>query len=97
MRHSSDESVLNLNLRGGRVCSFYVTFVASVSQDSTTVDFAYHVHTDVGNQMVGAKVNGKLVNPEHLVQNAEVIEVLTYNGPATALAVSRHFVSSSIP
>ena len=69
--------------------------MALVVQDSTTVDFAYHVHTDVGNQMVGAKVNGKLVNPEHLLQNAEVIEVLTYDGPPTALAVSRHYVSLS--
>ena len=62
-------------------------------QDSTTVDFAYHVHTDVGNQMVGAKVNGKLVDPDHILGNAEVVEILTYDGQPTGLSVSRHFVS----
>ena len=62
-------------------------------QDSTTVDFAYHVHTDVGNHMVGAKVNGKLVDPDHILGNAEVVEILTYDGQPTRLAVSRHFVS----
>lgn len=56
------------------------------------MDFAYHVHTDVGNQMVGAKINGKLVNPDHLLANAEVVEILTYNGPPTSLSVARHHV-----
>lgn len=66
-------------------------------QDSTTVDFAYHVHTDVGNQMVGAKVNGKLVDPDHILCNAEVVEVLTYDGQPTALSVSRHYVKPATP
>lgn len=57
------------------------------------MDFAYHVHTDVGNQMVGAKVNGKLVDPDHILGNAEVVEILTYDGQPTGLSVSRHFVS----
>lgn len=60
------------------------------------MDFAYHVHTDVGNQMVGAKVNGKLVDPDHILGNAEVVEILTYNGKPTALSVSRHYVSPHI-
>ena len=62
-------------------------------QDSTAVDFAYHVHTDVGNQMVGAKVNSKLVAPERPLANAEVVEILTYNGAPTKLTVARHYVS----
>ena len=56
------------------------------------MDFAYHVHTDVGDQMVGAKVNGKLVAPERLLANAEVVEILTYDGKPTRLMVSRHKV-----
>ena len=60
------------------------------------MDFAYHVHTDVGNQMVGVKVNGKLVDPDHLLQNAEVVEILTYNGPPTTVSVTRHHVSAPI-
>jgi len=126
-------------------------------QGATVVDFAYHVHTDVGNQMVGVKarptacmrtalgvralacglpgsargvspvsmacigwstksacgdqhtsrcahprsvtgrvrarqVNGKLVELSHALANAEVVEVLTYPGPPTALTVQRHQV-----
>ena len=43
--------------------------------------------------MVGAKVNGKLVDPDHILANAEVVEILTYDGQPTALSVSRHHVS----
>ncbi len=41
-------------------------------QGATVVDFAYHVHTDVGNQMKEAKVNGKVVAPDYALKNAEV-------------------------
>ena len=73
----------------GCVCSRALLLL----QDSTAVDFAYHVHTDVGNQMVGAKVNSKLVAPERPLANAEVVEILTYNGAPTKLTVARHYVS----
>ena len=56
------------------------------------VDFAYHVHTDVGNQMKGAKVNGKLVPNNHELQNAEVVEIVTYGTETTAQDVLRHMV-----
>jgi (p)ppGpp synthase/HD superfamily hydrolase len=36
------------------------------------VDFAYHVHTDVGNHMKAAKVNGKPVHSDYALKNAEV-------------------------
>ena len=56
------------------------------------VDFAYHVHTDVGNQMFGAKVNGKAVHAGHALANAEVVEVLTYDGLPTPGSIARHQV-----
>ena len=59
------------------------------------MDFAYHVHTDVGNQMIGAKVNGKVVHAGHALANAEVVEVLTYDGRPTKLSIARHQVRSS--
>ena len=59
------------------------------------VDFAYHVHTDVGNQMFGAKVNGKAVHAGHALANAEVVEVLTYDGVPTPGSIARHQVMSS--
>jgi len=43
---------------------------------ATVVDFAYHLHTDVGNQMKGAKVNGVHVPPDHKLSNAEVVEIV---------------------
>ncbi len=56
------------------------------------MDFAYHVHTDVGNQMFGAKVNGKVVHAGHALANAEVVEVLTYDGRPSRGSIERHQV-----
>ncbi len=64
-------------------------------QGATVVDFAYHVHTDVGNQMFGAKVNGKAVHAGHALANAEVVEVLTYDGRPSKGSIARHQVSCS--
>lgn len=64
--------------------------VMRLPKGATVVDFAYHVHTDVGNQMIAAKVNNQVVHPSHVLQNAEVVEVVTYNGAVTANAARRH-------
>ena len=56
------------------------------------VDFAYHVHTDVGNQMFAAKINGNVVHAGHAVANAEVVEVLTYDGAPSRGSLARHQV-----
>lgn len=61
-------------------------------QGATVVDFAYHVHTDVGNLMVGAKVNGKMVPSDHQLRNAEVVEITTYSTDICAQDVLRHMV-----
>lgn len=63
-----------------------------IVQGATVVDFAYHVHTDVGNQMFAAKVNGKAVHAGHALANAEVVEVLTYDGRPSRNSVARHQV-----
>jgi GTP diphosphokinase / guanosine-3',5'-bis(diphosphate) 3'-diphosphatase len=47
---------------------------------STPVDFAYSVHTDIGHQCVGAKVNGKIVPLKHELRNGDKVEVTTQTG-----------------
>jgi guanosine-3',5'-bis(diphosphate) 3'-pyrophosphohydrolase len=49
---------------------------------STPVDFAYSVHTDIGHQCVGAKVNGKIVPLKHELRNGDKVEVTTQTGHA---------------
>ncbi|MEY3115296.1 MAG: RelA/SpoT family protein [Candidatus Nanopelagicaceae bacterium] len=58
--------------------------VIALPQGSTPVDFAYAVHTEVGNKCVGAKVNGKLVSLEAPLTNGDVIEVVTNKGDNAA-------------
>lgn len=64
--------------------------VMRLPKGASVVDFAYHIHTDIGNMMVAARVNGKIVPAEHRLANAEVVEVITYKGPMNANIVRRH-------
>jgi guanosine-3',5'-bis(diphosphate) 3'-pyrophosphohydrolase len=58
--------------------------VKELPKDSTPVDFAYSVHTEVGHRCVGAKVNGRLVPLSTKLVSGDIIEVLTSNSPDAA-------------
>jgi GTP diphosphokinase / guanosine-3',5'-bis(diphosphate) 3'-diphosphatase len=51
--------------------------VKELPEGSTPIDFAYAVHTDVGNRITGARVNGKIVALKHKLKNGDTIEILT--------------------
>ena len=54
--------------------------VLTLPRGATPVDFAYSIHTDVGHQCVGAKVNGQMVPLRHPLSNGDVVEIATQKG-----------------
>ncbi|GAB4504691.1 MAG: bifunctional (p)ppGpp synthetase/guanosine-3',5'-bis(diphosphate) 3'-pyrophosphohydrolase [Anaerolineales bacterium] len=51
--------------------------IIDLSAGSTPIDFAYHVHTDIGHRCRGARVNGKLVTLDHELKTGDQVEILT--------------------
>ncbi|KAK3005074.1 hypothetical protein RJ639_016380 [Escallonia herrerae] len=64
--------------------------IKNLPKGATVIDYAYMIHTEIGNKMVAAKVNGNLVSPSHVLANAEVVEIITYNALSSKSAFQRH-------
>jgi GTP pyrophosphokinase len=79
---SNDSNDLVVNLKEELISQQIQVFtpkgeLKSLPEDSTPIDFAYSIHTEVGHHCVGAKVNGRIVQLRHQLKNGDRVEIMT--------------------
>lgn len=70
--------------------------VIDLPEESTPIDFAYHVHSEIGNRATGAKIDGKMVPLDYQIRNGEVVEIITSRDPKKPSRDWLKFVKTSI-
>lgn len=69
--------------------------IIDLPEEATPVDFAYKVHSEIGNRTTGAKVNGRIVPLDHKVHNGDVVEIITSRDPKNPTPDWLKFVRTS--
>ena len=69
--------------------------VIDLPRNSTPVDFAYRIHTDIGNKCTGAKVNGRMVPLNTTLKNGDIVEIVTAKNAHPSLDWLNYVVTSS--
>ena len=69
--------------------------VINLPRSSTSIDFAYRIHTDIGNRCIGAKVNGRMVPLNTTLKNGDIVEVVTGKNAHPSLDWLNYVVTNS--
>jgi GTP diphosphokinase / guanosine-3',5'-bis(diphosphate) 3'-diphosphatase len=70
--------------------------IIDLPEDATPVDFAYQVHSEIGNRTMGAKANGKMVPLDYKIKNGDVIDIITSREPKKPSRDWLRFVRTSV-